>query len=406
MNLSLKIARRYLFAKRSTNAINIITSISVFGITVGTAALLIILSVFNGFEDLITGMYNNFNPDLKITPVKGKTFYADSTTLVQLRALDGVQYVSETLEEVGYFKHRDNDAYGVIKGVDDYFALVNGIDSMVRLGSYKLSYRNRSYGVFGYGLKNKLGIEPLDSLFSPIKVYMIKQRKTSPFESPFYMENIHYSGTFIVQPDFDNQYLLTSISFARDLLKAPGKVTAYEIKLFPGYDIPNTYTQIQAIVGDQFEIKNRDQQEEAFFKLMKMEKWLGYAVVGLMTILVAFNMIGALWLIVLDKKRDIAILKSMGAKDTVIRNIFLNEGLLLSIIGLLAGFVLAVIIYLVQKNVGIVSLPGNSIIQNYPMSLRSFDFITVSLTVLSIGFIASIIPALRAQSIPTIIGEE
>ena len=406
MNLPLKIARRYLFAKKSTNAINIISAIAVFGITVGTAALLIILSVFNGFEDLITDMYNNFNPDIKITPIKGKTFATDSITLEKLRNLDGIQFVSETLEEVAYFKHRDNDAYGFIKGVDYYFSGVNGIDSMVRDGSYKLRYRNREYGVFGAGLREGLGVSAIDSLFSPVKVYMIKKNQTPGLASPFYMENLHYAGTFSVHPDYDYQYILTSLNFARNLLRVKDIVSAYEIKLFPGFDIPATYEAIQAVVGEEFAVKNRDRQEESYFKVMKMEKWIGYAVVGLMTILIAFNMVGALWMIVLDKKRDIAILKSMGARENTIRNIFLNEGLLLSVLGLIFGFILAVVIYLVQKNIGIVSLPGNLIIQSYPMSMRFSDFVVVTITVLSIGVIASILPAIRAKQIPALIGEE
>ena len=406
MNLPLRIARRYLFAKKSTNAINIISGIAVFGITVGTAALLIILSVFNGFEDLITGLYNNFNPDLKIIPVKGKTFKADSTVLYRLRNLEGVEYVSETLEEVAYFKNKENDAYGFIKGVDQYYASINGIDTMLTSGTYKLQYRNREYGVFGQGLQYRLGIVPSDSLFSPVKVYMIKSKKRGPFESPFYMENLYFGGAFAVQPDYDKEYLLTSLDFARNILRTKDNISSYELKLYPGFNIPTTYEAIQEIVGEELVLKDRDQQEESFFKLMKMEKWLGYAVVGLMTILVAFNMVGALWMIVLDKKRDIAILKSMGAKDNTIRNIFLNEGLLLSLLGLLLGFVLAILIYLVQKNIGIVSLPSDFIIQSYPMSMRFNDFVTVAITVLSIGLIASLLPAIRAKRIPALIGEE
>ncbi len=406
MNLPLKIARRYLFAKKSTNAINIISGIAVFGISVGTAALLIILSVFNGFEDLILGMYSDFNPDIKVIPVKGKKFEVDSTTLVQLWNLDGVQYVSQTLEEVAFFEHKENQHFGTLKGVDEFFPLVTGMDSMIRMGSFKLQYRNREYGIYGIGLQNRLRVTPVDSLFSPIKVYMPKRRKTTPFEKPFYVEPLYYGGTFSVQPDYDNEYLITSLDFAQGILKAPKQVTAYEIKLYPGFNIPSTYKAIREIMGKEFVLKNRDQQEEAFFKLMKMEKWLGYAVVGLMTLLVAFNMVGALWMIVLDKKRDIAILKSMGAKDNTIRDIFLAEGLLLTGLGLLSGILLAMVLYVIQKTVGIVSLPGNSIVDAYPMSVRVVDFFTVMVTVLSIGLLASVLPSLKARKIPALIREE
>ena len=405
MNLPLKIARRYLFAKKSTNAINIISGIAVFGIAVGSAALVLVLSVFNGFEDLITGMYNNFNPDIKIVPKRGKTFEVDEKVMQTLRGLVGVEYISQTLEEVALFDYKDNQYLGVVKGVDKYYSEVSNIDSTLREGQYKFQEGKRNLAVVGLGMRSKLGIN-IDDRLSPISVYMPKA-KNSPFDNqPFYRLFVYPRGTFNIQTDFDNKYVLTSLEFSRQLLKVENKVSALELKLYPGYDQPATLEKIQEVVGNEFSVKNRDQQEASFFRLMKMEKWLSFAIVGLMMVMIAFNLIGALWMIVLDKKSDVAILKSMGASDLTVRNIFLNEGLLLCMLGLFSGFVIALLIFVVQKTVGLVTIPGNLVVDAYPISIRGIDFLIVAATVTAIGLLASLPPALRAKKIPPIILEE
>lgn len=405
MNLALKIARRYLFAKRSTNAINIITGIAVFGIAVGTAALLLVLSVFNGFEDLITDMYGNFDPDVKITPVQGKTFSQDSIPLDALRALPSVSALSLTLEEVAGFKYKDNVVFGIIKGVDDAYEHVTKVDSVIREGQFALEKDDVSYGVVGMGVRNKLALD-IDDPFYRIGVYMAKRQRNPLDPNPLRTQYLHPAGTFFAQQEFDQEYILTNLDFVRSLLQVSDQLSAVEIKLQSGLDLPETYARIQEIVGDAFYVKNRYQQQESFFKLMKIEKWLSYAIAGLMMVMIAFNMIGALWMAVLEKRPDIVILKSMGATDRTVRNIFLSQGLLLSALGLLIGFVLALTIYTLQKTVGIVTIPGNASIDAYPVSIRSFDFIIVILTVLAIGLLASIPPALRAQRVTALVREE
>ncbi len=405
MNLPLKIARRYLFAKKSTNAINIISGIAVFGIAVGSAALVLVLSVFNGFEDLITGMYNNFNPDVKIIPKRGKTFEPSKEAIDQLWKIDGVAFVSQTLEEVALFDYKDNQYLGIVKGVDTYYREVSNIDSTLREGSYTFTEGTKNLAVVGLGIRSKLGIN-IDDQLAPISVYMPKS-KSSPFDSqPFYRLFVYPRGTFSIQTDFDNKYVLTSLEFARQLLKFDDLVSAIEIKLHPGFDPPETLDKIRAVMGPDFNVKNRDQQEASFFKLMKMEKWLSFAIVGLMMVMIAFNLIGALWMIVLDKKSDIAIMKSMGAQDNMVRNIFLNEGLLLCTLGLGIGFFLAILIFIIQKTIGLVTIPGNLIVDAYPISMRAADFMVVAVTVILIGLIASLPPALSAKRIPPIILEE
>ncbi|MCP3929923.1 MAG: ABC transporter permease [Bacteroidetes bacterium] len=405
MNLALKIARRYLFAKKSTNAINIITGISVFGIAVGTAALILALSVFNGFEDLITSLYSNFNPDVKVTPVKGKTFVPDSTKLLQILDLDGVKYVSQSLQEVAFFEYKNNQDFGILKGVDPFYNKVTSIDSTVREGDYILRQEDRNMAVLGVGMRNKLGVSIEDFLTS-VGVYMPRRKKVGPLQQPFKKRFVYPAGTFVIQQDFDNQYVLTSLEFVRNLLDLKGHVSALEIKLNEEISKQRTIEAIQAILGEGFAVKDRYRQEEAFLKLMKMEKWLSFVIVGLMLVLIAFNVIGALWMIVLEKKKDIAILKSMGAMDRTIRNIFLNEGLLLSFLGIISGFVLAIILYILQITVGIITIPGDFVIEVYPISMRLFDFIIVTLTVATIGLLASILPAQHAKRIPAMIREE
>lgn len=404
MNLSIRIARRYLFAKKSTNAINIISGISVLGVAVGTAALILVLSVFNGFEDLIMGMFDSFNPDVKVSPVKGKTFSVDSATIYQLEALPGVLRVSQTLEEVAFFEFEGNQDFGILKGVDKHFAAVTGIDSMVREGKYELKDGQRNLAVLGLGMRNKLSVTADN--YSTINVYMAKRKSSSFSKQPFRKRFFAPAGTFVIQQDFDNQYILTNLQFARDLMSMKNKVTALEVKTNPEVEMEETLSQMRAILGEGLEVKSRYQQDEAFLKLMNIEKWMYYALFSLALILVAFNLIGSLWMIVLDKKRDIAILKSMGADTLTIRNIFLNEGVFLCLLGLFIGFAIAILLYIAQKTVGIVTIPAGFVVDTYPISMRFFDFIVVAGTVLIIGLLASIPPALNAGRVPAIIQGE
>ncbi len=406
MNFPLLVARRYLFAKRSTNAINIITGISVLGISIGTAALILVLSVFNGFEDLLTGLFGHFNPEVKVTPAKGKTFPADSLMLTQLRALPGVLYVSETLEEIAFFEYEGSQDFGSLKGVDSIFAHVNGIDSTLREGEYVLQKDDRNCAVLGAGMRNKLSVN-VNSPVSTMTVYMPTEQASSGLNKPFKTRLVYPTGTFAIQQDFDNQYILTNLAFVRELLDAPpNTVSALEFKCQPGANVPSVKAEIQKILGPTFVIKDQYQQNEAFFKVMKLEKWMGFAITSLMLILMAFNTIGALWMIVLDKQKDISILKSLGATDRTVRTIFLLEGLLLTLFGMALGIALAVGLYIVQKQYGIISIPQGFLMESYPISMRIGDFVPVTSIVIAIGFLASLAPALRAERVPAFLREE
>jgi lipoprotein-releasing system permease protein len=407
MNLPLKIARRYLFAKKSTNAINLITGISVFGLSLGAAALVLVLAVFNGFEKLITGMMSNFNPDVKITVTKGKTFIADTLIINQLRQLNGVQFVSESLEEIAFFQYDKSQAFGKLKGVDQYFHQINRIDTTIREGEYLLTDSKADYAVMGGGMRNQLGVYE-QSFATPLSVYMPKREEGGILSKPFATAFLYPKGSFVIQTEFDNQYVLTTLAFVRDLLNAPDELSSLEIKLKSGIDAKQTLADIRRIMGNDYTVKDRYQQDEAFMKVMNIEKWMSYAILGLTILLVAFNMVGALWMIVLEKQKDITILKSMGATERMIRNIFLNEGLLICLTGLILGFVLAIGLYFyhIYTEGGLVPLPPGFATDRYPVALKISDFVIVAVTVISIGLLASMPAAYRAMRVASATHEE
>lgn len=407
MNLSLKIARRYLFAKKSTNAINIISGISVLGLALGAAALVLVLSVFNGFEKLITGMMSNFNPDVKIVATKGKTFISDSLKINQLRQINGVELLSETLEETAFFEYEKSQAIGTLKGVDDNFSKINRIDSTVREGRYLLHDTQNDYAVLGGGIRNQLGVYERNML-TPLSIYMPKRGEVGVLEQSFAKRFVYPAGAFVIQSEVDNQYVLTNLQFVRDILNAENEVSAYEIKLKPDANASSALSEIRSIMGNDFTVKDHYQQDEAFLKLMNIEKWMSYAILSLTILLVAFNMVGSLWMMVLEKKQDISILKSMGAQDKLIRNIFLNEGFLLCGMGLISGFVIAIILYIlhVYTEGGLVPLPPGFASDRYPVALKTVDFVVVATTVIVIGLLASLPAALRAMRVETAMKEE
>ncbi len=394
-------ARRYLFGKKNANTINIITGLSMFGIAIGAAALFLVLSVFNGFEDLLGEMVSHFNPDIKIVASEGKYLDHPDRLIAVIKAEEEVAEVSKSLEEVALFRYVDNMQFGVIKGVDSLFSKVTRIDSSIIDGMYSLrGVGEEPRGVFGVGMASalKLGIGPREAL-TPVAVYMPKKKKRGPLDKPFKTLFLMPSGVFAVQQEIDIQYVLAPFEFVADLLNIKDKSSSLEVRLVDGAEGASVMKSLAARLGKDYKVKDRRKQDEAYYKLMRLEKWMFFALFALMMLLVAFNIIGALWMIVLSKQQDIAILKAMGATDTKVRNIFLTEGLLISIYGLLAGLVLGLILYWLQKNVGLVTIPEGFVIDAYPLSFRWTDGLVVGGTVLSIGLIASVLPALRAMRI-------
>ncbi len=400
MQLPSKMAWRYLFAKKSTNAVNIITLIAAFGVSIGAAALLLTLSVFNGFEDLFLGMFDNMNPDVEVTPASGKTFDFSTEQKDALYSIAGVEEISLVLEETAFFTYAGKRSAGKIKGVDDTYVKINKIDTTIREGYYQLrdGSSDSFYAVVGHQLSYALGIDVLNQ-FETLSIYMAKRQRSrstvlGASSPPFVSRAVFPVGIVQTQQSFEKQAVLIDLGLARKILGLPENATsALEIRLSKGFDVPATYRAIAQQMGDNFVVKNRYEQESGILKLMQIEKWISFAIVALMMILISFNLVGALWMIVLEKKKDISILKSMGMTAQHIRSVFLRVGLLLCGLGILAGFILALVLYLAQKQFSLIQLPG---IDAYPLALRLWDLPIVAAVVLLIGLLASLLPAWRA----------
>ena len=392
--------------KGKKNAVHVISRISVLGISVGTTALILVLSVFNGFEDLIISLFDAFNPDVKVTIAEGKTFRADSSQIAELVALDEIVAVSQTIEEVAFFEYEGSQNFGIVKGVDKHFKTVSNVDSNLIRGMYGLKRDEVFYAVLGSGMEYKLAVN-VENRLNTLNIYMPKRQKTPTLANAFKKRFVYPLGTFAIQQEFDDQFVLVDLGFARDLLSYEDEVSALEIKLQNNANESKIIAKIKSIMGEEYEVRNRYQQNEAFFKLMNVEKWIGFAVLSFTLLLVSFNMVGALWMLVLEKKKDIAILKSMGTLEGRIQNIFLYKGLLLALIGGFVGVYIALIFYFFQQQFSIIQLAGsaNLLVDAYPISLKWLDFMLVFLTVVFIGIFAAWLPSIRAKKVSPMIRE-
>ena len=395
MHISYDIARRYLFKKKRANVINIVAGISILGIAIGTAALVIILSVFNGFESLLSGQFNAFNPDYKVIPAEGKSFNPSDETLAQIKEIEGVEYASRVIEEVALFEYKGTQEIGMIKGVDEDYHQVIKIDTFLLSGKYKLNDPKLKYGIVGLGMKVKLNININDRL-NPVTVYMFSRKKRMVGGSEFTFSDLYPSGVFSVRSETDSKYVLGSLSFAEKLIGTKNQYSAIELKTKDDIDSENLRNQLTVIFDEEIRIKNKFEQDEAFLKIMNIEKWVSYLIVSLTLLLVVFNLVVCLWMIVLDKKKDISVMKSFGFDSGGISRIFLNIGLFIAIIGMLAGFIISLVLYYLQSQHGLIAVPDGFMISAYPIKLKLSDFIIVGLTVMIMGFLASILPALKA----------
>ena len=413
MNLAVLFAWRYIFSKKSTNAINIIAMVSVAGIALGSMALLIIMSVFNGFEDVLRDLISKFKPDIQITVAEGKTFTVDSSRYQRLQQLPQVAGISRTLEEVALFSYDGVQILARLKGVDEQFPQVVDFDTIITNGEYKTydTEQDVNCAVVGITLETTLGVSPFRADNRPLITYMPKREgKNLSGTKPFRQRNLFPTAIYTVkQADYDN-FVITNLAFVQELLAYENnEISAVEIKAKSEADLIQLKREIQTIMGSDFLVKNRYEQDEAFFKVTNLEKWVGFIIFSFTLLLVAFNMVGALWMLVLEKKKDISILKALGAENRLLRNIFLLEGALLSALGVAIGATLAIIICILQQQFNLVRLDnggGAFIIDAYPVSMRISDFVVVIFTVLIIGTLAAWLPAMRATRIETVIGND
>jgi len=398
-NINFSIAKRYLFGKKSTNLINIITGISIFGIAVGTAALILILSVFNGLENVLTSLFNPYNPDLKVTPIEGKFFSVSDLQLKEISAIDGIQSVSRTLEEVCLFEYKGSQEIGIIKGVDEGYVNVTRLDTSIRYGRYRLSDNGVFYGVVEEGIRNKLALN-IDNSLTPIMAFMPMRKNKSAGTKEFISKSLYPSGVFSKTHEDSGQYVITSIDLARALLQQESQLSTLELKLSEDANETSIKKAIAEIIGPSVIIKNKYEQDSQTLKMIAIEKWIGFLITGLTLFLIAFNLVGALWMIVLDKKKDMTIFKSFGYTNQNIRNLIMTLGLLITTIGIILGFIVGLSLYFAQKEFGLIGMPDGLMIEAYPVQLKLSDFIIVTLSVFIIGLLASLLPSFKASSLP------
>jgi lipoprotein-releasing system permease protein len=394
MRLSLYIAKRYLFAKKSRNAINVISSVSVAGVTVGTMALIVVLSVFNGLEMMVRSIFNTFDPDLRITAVEGKTFVPDSSKLKLLSEVNGVDCYSLCIEENALLKYGDKQYIATIKGVDDNYVRVSGIDSAMWDGKFELrSDQGRPYAIPGLGIANYLGLRI--NFITPLDIYVPRRTASADLnpENAFVRKFIFPSGIYQIEQEYDSKYVYVPIDFARDLLEYDNQVSSIEVKFKPGVIESSIEKSVAHIFGTNFLVQNKYQQQELFYKVMKSERLAIFFILTLILLIASFSIIGSLTMLIIEKERDIEILKSLGADNNLIRKIFIFEGWLISIIGAAAGVILGFFLCRFQQKFGLIRLRSESLIMDaYPVVMKLKDFVVVPATVLLIGFWAAWYP--------------
>jgi len=394
MKLSLYIARRYLFAKKSRNAINVISAISVAGVTVGTMALITILSVFNGLEEMVRSIFSTSDPQIKIAPAKGKVFVPDSLKLRRLAGTEGVEIYAFTLEENALLRFEEQQYIATVKGVSLNYAEVTDLDTAMWDGEFTLVGENgRPYAIAGLGVANYLGMRL--NFVSPLAIY-IPDRKAKIRGTPdneFTRKYIYMSGIFAVEQEFDSKYVFLPIEFARELLDYKDEVSSIEVRMKPGADEKRTQNAIREVMGDQFVVQNRYEQQEMFYKVMKAERLAIFVILTFILVIASFNIIGSLTMLIIEKERDINILRSLGADNRLIKRIFIYEGWMISFIGTVTGLLLGFILCAAQQHFGIVKLAGESLlIDAYPVRMQLSDFFIVAATVLAIGYAAAWYP--------------
>lgn len=395
MNFPFFIARRYLFSKKSTHAINIISAISVVGVAVATMALVIVLSVFNGFHDLVASLFTSFDPQLTVVPETGKTVPNDDPILTQIKALPQIDIASETIEDQALAVYNNKQAMVTVKGVEDNFSDLTHIKEILYGdGEYELHAANLQYGVIGIRLAQDLGTGAKWNGY--LKIYAPQregQLDMSNLDGGFVVDSLISPGVVfsVKQSKYDAGYILTSIEFARNLFGQQGMLSALELRLKPGSDLDAVKMKIQQLAGDKYRVMDRFEQQEDTFKIMSIEKFIAYIFLSFILIVACFNIVGSLSMLIIDKKEDVVTLRNLGATDKQIARVFLFEGRMISAIGAIIGVLLGLLLCLIQQEFGIVALgdsEGSFIVNAYPVSVHYVDVLVIFLTVILIGWLA------------------
>jgi lipoprotein-releasing system permease protein len=407
--LNFLFAWRYFRAKKTTNAINIISWISIVAMMVGTTALILVLSVFNGFEGLVKSLYTSFNPDIKITPVSGKQLTLTQVQLDMLRSVSGVKNFSLIAEEKALLQNGDYQSIIYLKGVDENYNKVAGVADHLVKGEFNTGDADHPLLVLGAGIENAVSVQS-DRNLVPLIVYLPRKSNvnvTDPLQS-INADTVNTAGTFIIQQEFDNKYAITNLAFVKEMLEmTEDNYTAVEIGIDPTVNEDDIKKDIENKLGKNYTVLTRYEQNRSLYAVMRAEKWVIYIILSIILIVAAFNMIGALTMLVLEKKADIGVLHSLGASSGLIQKIFLSEGLLLGFLGGGIGMLLALAIAFVQIYFQVIPLQGGSFLIDYfPVTLSALDFILVGCTVIFIAVIAAYIPARKAARQQFVIREE
>ncbi len=396
----LKFAWRYFRAKKSTNAINIISWVTAGVIAFSTMCQVLVLSVFNGFEGLVQSLYSNFYSDVKVVAAKGKTIHLTTAQLQQINQLKEVKGTSLDAEEKALLQNGEQQTVVLLKGVDDNYSKVSGVPEKMLHGVFNVGTVDQPKLILGSGIEYALGVQSDRDLF-PVTVFLPK-RATGADVNPMSSlseGNANTAGSFAIQQDFDNKYVITNLAFVKQQMNySPDEYTALEISLVDPGNSEKFTGDLQKMLGANYKVLTKYQQNTSLYNSMHLEKWVIYAVLTLILIIAAFNMIGALTMLVLEKRKDISVLQSLGADKNLIKKIFLSEGLLLAFTGAGTGIILALIICFLQVKFKIIKLVGNSFLIDYfPVKLVLTDFLLVVATALVISFFASWFPAQKAS---------
>ena len=403
MNFPLYVARRYLFSKKSTNAINVISVISVIGVAVATMALVIVLSVFNGFHDLVATFFTNFDPQLEVVPTQGKTAPSDDPLLAKMKALPEVDVATESVEDQALAIYQDHQAMVIVKGVDDNFDQLTHIkDILFGDGTYSLHAGNLQYGIMGIRLAAALGTGARFGDY--LRIYAPQKEgqfdATNPSEA-FVVDSLLSPGVVfsVNQSKYDKNYIIAPIAFARNLFGQQGRLSSLEFRLKDGSDLDAVKKEMQEIGGIKYKVMDRFEQQADTFKIMQIEKYIAYIFLTFILIVACFNIIGSLSMLIIDKKEDVVTLRNLGANDRQVSQIFLFEGRLISAFGAIIGIGLGLLLCWLQQQYGLVSLgssSGSFVINAYPVSVHYDDVALIFLTVIAVGWVAVWYPVKRS----------
>jgi len=399
MKLSFLIAFRYLFSKKSTNAINIISMVSMGGMGIGAFALIVVLSVYNGFEDLVLNLQNSFYPDIEIRVKQGKLFEPDSVLLNKINAIKDIENLSFVLEENAYLRYKEKSIIATTKGVDEMFFSINNIDDFVPLGKSALKENDINYALLGAGIDYQLNTnvnQPINS----ISISIPKKTKSSALMAAqlFNTGKAMPGGVFAIQNDFDGKYIFISLDLMQDIMQVDNKISGIEMKAKNGTNLYKLKEMLTSTISEDFKVTTRFEQDEELYQIMKVEKYATIAVLGLILFIISFNIVGSLSMLAMEKRKDISILKSMGAEKNVIRRAFLLNGMLGSLIGSFVGLLAGLALVFAQKIFGFVKLGGNGgfVIDAYPVIVLGSDILIAFTMIVIISLLAAWYPAKKA----------